>query len=69
MNTERTNTSSKVNDNSNKNTSNNFSSLNSETVRQTPNTSVGNNNSALLFGTSLMSAGLAGIALKRRKNN
>ena len=69
LNTERTNTSSKVNDNSNKNTSNNFSSLNSETVRQTPNTSVGNNNSALLFGTSLMSAGLAGIALKRRKNN
>ena len=69
LNTERTNTSSKVNDNSNKNTSNNFSSLNSETVRQTPNTSVGNNNSALLFGTSLMSTGLAGIALKRRKNN
>ena len=69
LNTERTNTSSKINDNSNKNTSNNFSSLNSETVRQTPNTSVGNNNSALLFGTSLMSVGLAGIALKRRKNN
>ena len=68
LNTERTNTSSKVNDNSNKNTPNNSSS-NSETTRQTPNTSVGNNNSALLFGTSLMSAGLAGIALKRRKNN
>ena len=69
LNTERTNTSSKVNDNSNKNTSNNSSSSNSETTRQAPNTSVGNNNSALLFGTSLMSAGLAGIALKRRKNN
>ena len=69
LNTERTNTSSKVNDNSNKNTSSNSSSSNNETTRQTPNTSVGNNNSALLFGTSLMSAGLAGIALKRRKNN
>ena len=69
LNTERTNTSSKVNDNSNKNTPNNSSSSNSETTRQTPNTSVGNNNSALLFSTSLMSAGLAGIALKRRKNN
>ena len=69
LNTERTNTNSKVDDNSNKNTSNNSSSSNSETTRQTPNTSVGNNNSALLFGTSLMSAGLAGIALKRRKNN
>ena len=69
LNTERTNTSSKVNDNSNKNTSSNSSSSNNETTRQTPNTSLGNNNSALLFGTSLMSAGLAGIALKRRKNN
>ena len=69
LNTERTNTSSKVNDNSNKNTPNNSSSSNSETTRQTPNTSVGNNNSALLFSTSLMNAGLAGIALKRRKNN
>ena len=69
LNTERTNTSSKVNDNSNKNISSNSSSSNNETTRQTPNTSVGNNNSALLFGTSLMSAGLAGIALKRKKNN
>ena len=69
LNTERTNTSSKVNNNLNKNTSNNSSSSNNETTRQTPNTSVGNNNSSLLFGTSLMSAGLASIALKRRKNN
>ena len=69
LNKEKTNTNHKVNDSSNKNTYNNSSSSNSETTRQTPNTSVGNNNSVLLFGTSLMSAGLAGIALKRRKNN
>ena len=67
LNKEKTNTNHKVNDSSNKNTYNNSSSSNSETTRQTPNTSVGNNNSVLLFGTSLMSAGLAGIALKRRK--